>query len=458
MTEKLFSEFKPATAAEWKNQLMKELKGEDFETLRWHNENGFVVEPFYTSEDLKQNYEPAFTHSDWHIGVPLHGKGPDPEPQMNADLLKSLAGGATAITIFGFNNRREGEDALFGNYNSPRILQDVRLDYIHSSFYVNERELDLLADYIKTNYPNQELDICLYERGIKARDHYKNWYAKAKTLFPSSKTKLISADATSINSFGSFAHVEVANALAQLVDKIEMVNEHGLPAGDFAVKMSVGSDYFVEIAKFRALRRLWKLIRAEYNISNNLYVMAWSSETNKSVSDRYNNLLRTTVEAMAAVAGGCNELTLSCFDRFFPESTDLAKRMSVNQQHILKYESYFDKVSDIACGSYYIETLTDQIAMKSLEVFKEIERNGGAFNYQTTKEFSEEQEKQAKYKAEKIRSGQEVIIGVNKFRNAAENINIPASHFKMFKELGPHQYPVIQYELKNNLYPDAQNL
>src|SRR4051812_11756067 len=104
--KKLFSEFKPATAGDWKNQLVKDVKGEPYENLVWQNENGFSVQPFYTDEDLNQKYEPAFSHVDWEICV--KGRSGDAK-ELNRWFIKQLNSGATSISI---NNQADLSDAL----------------------------------------------------------------------------------------------------------------------------------------------------------------------------------------------------------------------------------------------------------------------------------------------------------------------------------------------------------
>src|SRR5688500_12483881 len=117
--QNLFSDFKPASAEDWKNQLIRDLKGEAFESLVWHNENGFDIQPFYTSEDLKHKYEPAFTHAHWEITV--NGKTEDPA-EVNKQLLRDLNGGATAISI------------VLRDHNPEVVLKDIQMNYIQSSF------------------------------------------------------------------------------------------------------------------------------------------------------------------------------------------------------------------------------------------------------------------------------------------------------------------------------------
>jgi methylmalonyl-CoA mutase len=201
------------------------------------------------------------------------------------------------------------------------------------------------------------------------------------------------------------------------------------------------------------MRRLWQVIRKEYGIENELYILAETSLTNNSVSDSYNNLLRTTVEAMAAVTGGCNELVVQPFDALLPVNRSLSQRLAVNQQLILKEESYLDKMADISCGSYYIESLTDALAAESLEIFKSFEQAGGYFKCLEKEIFSCEIAKQSAIDDAAIEDGSQVAVGVNKFRNEKEGPVLSEAQIENLKSLPIHnailKYELANYKLKN---------
>ena len=125
----------------------------------------------------------------------------------------------------------------------------------------------------------------------------------------------------------------------------------------------------MEIAKIRAYRSLINLIQKQYNIQLPIHIHANTSQLNKSNVDAYTNLLRTTTEGMSAIIGGCNSLSVLPYNYGFTDTDSFSNRIARNQQHILKQESYLDKVWDISKGSYYIETITQQIAEKAWEKF-----------------------------------------------------------------------------------------
>lgn len=432
--QKLFTEFKSSTLADWKNQLMKDLKGEAYESLLWQNENGIEIKPYYTGEDLKQEYEPAFNHIDWEVTV--HAKNTD-TVSANKDLLEKLNSGATAVSI------------LLGEHKPETLLNGIQLNYIHSTFFINEKNAESLKLYLETNYKNNEIQFSLFPQNLTNAPDLASWTKIADSFKNFTSVNACSFNVLPFHNLNCFAYYEVALAIAGLVENMESFSAKGILSNSgFAVKTGVSSDYFMQIAKLRALRRVWKLISAEYKLDKELYLIAETSLTNKSISDNYNNLLRSTVESMAAVSGGCNELIVSGFDILIPANKNLPERMAVNQQLILKKESYLDTMADTACGSFYIESITDAIAEKALEAFKEMEKHGGLLKCLENGTISKIIESQAKQREEWISSGKQVVIGINKFKNEREKIEIPVSRMTELKELGIHN-PVLSYELEN---------
>ena len=431
--QKLFSEFKPVTAADWKNQIIKDLKGEPFEQLIWHNENGFDIQPFYTSEDLKQTYDPAFTHASWEICV--NGtEGSDKE--QNTYLLESLNQGATAISL---DLRGRDVDA---------VLKTIQLNHIASSFFVDQKSAVDLITYLKQNYKLEELNCSILPAKVESITDLENYFKSVQEL-AGLNIRTWGLDFFSIHNLNCFAYYEVAVIISGLVELLEFFSaKKVMLASSLVVKTGVSTDYFVQMAKLRAIRRLWKLFKEEYGIKNDLHLITETSLTNKSISDNYNNLLRTTVEAMAAVSGGCNELIVSRFDLFIPGNGKLPGRMAVNQQSILKEESYLDKVADVGCGSYYLEALTDAIAKKALEAFKGFEKQGGYLKCLEKAIFNKEIEAQARQKEEFISTHKQLVIGVTKFKNEKEKINLSAARMEELKKWPVHN-PVLNFELEH---------
>lgn len=430
----LFSEFKKTTAAEWKARMIKDLKGEAYETLIWKNENGFDLQPFYTAEDLKTNYTPAFLHSSWEIGVTAKTGN---AKEINAQLLRDLAGGASSITL------------ICRELDLEVALHEVQLRYIHAVFYVNENNHHTLAAYLQKHYNLDELNCCILPEALTTNAQLSEWIEKTAIYGKHKTIKTTAADILTFHNLDCFAYYEVAIALSALNEYLSHFSHNPIKTeAPFVIKTGVNTDYFVQIAKLRAIRRLWNILKTEYGIVNELYVLVETSLTNKSISDSYNNLLRTTLEAMAAVSGGCNELTINGFDAFFEVNASLSARMAINQQLILKEESYLDKMADTACGSYYIEHLTDSLAQTALNEFKRFEKEGGYFSCIEKNIFTSDIAGQARQHQAAIDTKAQTVIGVNKFRNEKEKIPLSAQNMADLKKL-PINNPVLNFELDN---------
>ncbi len=427
----LFSDFKPVTAAEWKAQVIKDLKGEPFDDLVWKNENGFDIQPFYTAEDLAQSYEPAFTHSDWEIGVAAREKSAD---AINAQFLKELNSGATAISL-----SVDGTDL-------DKALAGIQLNYIQATFYASAKSINTLARHLEKNYALNELRCSVFAVEADTHEKLEEWL-KAASVFEKHKgIKTYCANALPFHNGNCLAYYEAAIILSQLNEYLNAGVHNKTPGKKIVIKTGVSSDYFIQMAKLRAIRRLWKILSAEYNTGAELHLIAETSATNKSISDNYNNLLRTTLEAMAAVSGGCNELIVNGFDLFLPVNPTLSERMAINQQLILKDESYLDKIADVACGSYYIERITDALAQRALETFKQFEAGGGYFACLEKNIFAAAIAQQAGERENLVNTQKQIAIGVNKFKNEKENIVLSAATINEIRQLHIHN-PILNFEL-----------
>ncbi len=438
--QNLFGDFQAVTAKAWKNNIIRDLKGEAYETLIWANENGFNIEPFYTSENQSVSYEPVFTHSDWEVAV--SGKSKDSK-ELNSQLLEQLNSGASSISI------------NVGDLDLDIALNEVKLNFIHSIFHVNKNNASHLKSYLLKNYELHELNCSVFYKKIGNQQDLEDWGKTILFFKDFERIRTISIDVLQHHNRNCLAYYEIALLFSKLVEYIEC---HSLksdwPSSKIAIKVGVSSDYFIQMAKLRAIRRLWLVLKNEYGLKNDIHLIVETGLTNKSISENYNNLLRTTTEAMAAVSGGCNELIVNEFDVLFETEKKLSARMAVNQQLILKHESYFDKMADIACGSFYVEAITDALAEKALEALKYFEQQGGYFKCSEKNVFSEDIARQAVTKEKLFKEEKQIAIGVNKFRNAKEKIELPASSISMLQQLLINN-PVLNYELERYLSQNA---
>jgi methylmalonyl-CoA mutase len=227
------------------------------------------------------------------------------------------------------------------------------------------------------------------------------------------------------------------------VEYLERFKAHDISVKDFLsaleFSMAVGTNYFMEIAKIRALRILFYNIMNMYEVKDfhpkDIQIHGESSVWTKTIYDPYVNMLRNTTEAMSGILGGCNSLTISAFDDIFNMPTDFSKRISRNISHLLKEESYFDKVSDPAAGSYYIEKLTDKLVESSLEIFKELERNGGFVHSFENGKIKAMIDASRDKKHELISKRREVFIGTNQYPNINESMDTEEVMIKIDAEV-----------------------
>jgi methylmalonyl-CoA mutase len=181
--------------------------------------------------------------------------------------------------------------------------------------------------------------------------------------------------------------------------------------------VSVGTNYFFEIAKLRALRILWQSLASEYGITSECQIYTTPTKRNKTLYDYNTNLLRTTTECMSAILGGANTINNLAYDAIYHKNNEFGSRISRNQLLVLKHESYFNKVNNPADGAYYIESLTQQLAEKGLELFKDIEANGGFLKQLKEGIIQKKIKESAEREQTQFNNGEIVLLGTNKHPN-----------------------------------------
>ena len=242
--------------------------------------------------------------------------------------------------------------------------------------------------------------------------------------------KVIGVNALSLNNAGAYIYQELGYALAWGNEYLNQLTEAGVPAAKVAKKMKfnfgIGSNYFMEIAKFRAARMLWADIVAQYlgeddcKCAAQMHVHAETSTFNLTVFDSYVNLLRTQTEAMSAALGGVDSMTVTPFDKAYETPNDFSERLARNQQLLLKEESHFDKVVDPAAGSYYIENLTASIAKQAWDLFLSVEEEGGFMASVKAGKVQEAINASNKARHEAVARRKEILLGTNQYPNFTE--------------------------------------
>jgi len=182
-------------------------------------------------------------------------------------------------------------------------------------------------------------------------------------------------------------------------------------------KISVGTNYFFEIAKLRALRTLFRAVAEEFGFNTECHILAVPTKRNKSIYDYNVNMLRTSTECMSAVLGGADSINNLAYDAIYHKDNEFGQRIARNQLLILKNESYFDKVDNPVDGSYYIEKLTAELAEKALKLFKDVELNGGFLSQLKSATIQRKIKESAAKEQTQFDSGELTLLGANKHPN-----------------------------------------
>ena len=412
--EALFDHFPPAGAAAWKKQILKEIKAAtDAEKevvfdqkLRWRTPEGVVVEPFYTPEYLGSLpavplREKAGWRSREEITVTTEGVA-------NRLAHKALSSG---ITDVGFDLRRKNAtqpDALLAGLstNDPvRLLLDGTS--LNSATQPGTNGTVVAVDWLS-------------RPAAPEAAHYDQLatLVRGGGSLPGKHPLVIGGG--SFHDAGVPATQELAFTLAAFVDCADQLTDRGLDAETvFAhteLSLAADTNFFFQVAKFRALRLLAAQAGAAYGVQRAaVEVHGRTARWNKFRQDAYNNMLRATLEAMAAVLGGCDTLTVEPYNARFAEPDALSRRVARNVHAILREESYLDKVADPAAGAYYIENTTYTLAGRAWELFQAVERQGGYWAAGQNGFLRREIETGRAQKEAAIRSGEQVLVGINKY-------------------------------------------
>jgi methylmalonyl-CoA mutase len=413
MQKKLFEQFPPVTTKEWMDKITADLKGADFfERLVWKTGEGFDVMPFYRKEDLEK-----ISHID--AVLPLYLKGnvatESSDREVHATGNRWLVRQNIKVSDYYAANKKalgilmKGIDSIGFIIEDPESINEenltLLLDCINPgvseiNFLSRGKAREIISSIIsisgKSGFDRSSIrgaveadplgrlmmngTLCI---PVESAFDYLTSLTKEAAILPNYRN--IQINGSNYTNAGSDAVKELAFSLSMATEYLSQLTDRGICAEDVASKMrfsfGIGSDYFMEIAKLRAARILWALIADAFNASGRssfrMEIHSVTKVWNDKIADPYVNMLRTQTEAMSAVLGGTDSLTLNPFDIASNKSDELSERIARNQQLILKEEAWFDKVADPSAGSYYIENLTTLIAENSWKLFLKIENAGG---------------------------------------------------------------------------------
>ena len=456
------------TLEQWQAAARKSAPGGDLDALNWHTPDGITVKPLYTADDLQ-----GLAHADTLPGFAPYLRGPQATmyavrpwtirqyagfstaEESNAFYRKALAAGGQGVSVAfdlathrGYDSdhpRVTGDVGKAGvaidSVEDMKILFDqIPLDKVSVSMTMNGAVLPVLAGYI----------VAAEEQGVSQEqltgtiqnDILKEFMVRNTYIYPPAPSMKIIGDIIAycsshmprfntisisgyhIQEAGANAALELAYTLADGKEYIRTAIAAGLGIDDFAPRLSffwgIGMNFYMEIAKMRAARLLWARIVSEFKPQNPkssmLRTHSQTSGWSLTEQDPYNNVVRTTIEAMAAVFGGTQSLHTNALDEAIALPTEFSARIARNTQLVIQEETGITKVVDPWGGSYMMESLTQDIADKAWELIEEVEQAGGMAKAIETGMPKLRIEEAAAKKQARIDRGEDVIVGVNKYR------------------------------------------
>ncbi len=466
-------EFASVSLDQWRKAAAKSAPGGDVEALNWHTPEGLVVKPLYTAEDVQ-----GLPHANTLPGFEPFLRGPQATmyavrpwtirqyagfstaEESNAFYRKALAAGGQGVSVAfdlathrGYDSdhpRVTGDVGKAGvaidSVEDMKILFDgIPLDRVSVSMTMNGAVLPVLAGYV----------VAAEEQGVSQaqlsgtiqNDILKEFMVRNTYIYPPEPSMRIIGDiieytarhmpkfnSISISGYhmqeaGANQALELAFTLADGKEYVKTAIAKGMDVDDFAGRLSffwaVGMNFYLEIAKMRAARLLWCRIMKGFDAKNpkSLMLRTHSQTSGWSLTeqDPYNNVVRTTIEAMAAVFGGTQSLHTNSLDEAIALPTEFSARIARNTQLIIQEETHITSVIDPWAGSYMMESLTQDMADKAWAIIQEVDAMGGMTQAVDSGWAKLKIEASAAEKQARIDAGKDVIVGVNKYRLAKED-------------------------------------
>ena len=432
MSNYLFDEFNEVSSKEWKQKIQVDLKGADYnETLIWKNLEGIDVKPFYHQDDFKVAFKeiPGFP-KDWNVAQSIFI---DDEKIANHLMLDSIKRGAEAIVLTA--NNEFNIEQVFNEFLVKNTIIYFDLKFISESFISN------LKHFFSSKKASVFYNIDIIGNLAKSGNWFSNLKEDhstlAKILKQNPQENIVSVDGTLFQNSGATMVQQLAYCLSQANEYLNHFKNTTISKNNtFSItfKLSLGSNYFFEIAKIRALRKLYALLASEYNCSKECHIITFPSNRNKTIYDYNINMLRTTTENMSAIIGGSNTVCNNAYDSIFHKSNEFGERIARNQLLILKQESYFKASNNPAKGSYYIESITNQLSEKALTLFKNIEINGGFLSQLKEGTIQKKIKDSAQKEQGLFDSGALVLLGTNVHQNPNDKMKNDLELFPFIKK------------------------
>lgn len=437
--ERLFDMFPPVSTEEWKAKVEADLKGAPFDKkLVWRTPEGFSVQPMYRAEDIE--------------GLPTLDSAPGEFPYVRGtrndndwltrqDILaeNALEANKKALEVLG-----KGVNSLGFHIDNvddlETLLNEIHLPAVEVNFTCCPKTAlplaQALVDYVRAKGWTKEFRGSIdFNPMRKALMHGKPFggdiAAMAKALIavaePLEGLKVLPVNSFMLSNAGAYIYQELGYALSWGAQWMTTLTDAGLDADTVARRikfnMGVSSNYFMELAKFRAARMMWAQVAKQYGCSDDACkaaIHATTSRFNQTIYDAHVNLLRSQTEAMSAALAGVDSITVTPFDTPYKTPDDFSERIARNQQLLLKEESHLDKVVDPAGGSYYVETLTVAIAKEAWKLFLDVEAKGGFLENIDNDEIQKAVRESSAKRHTDVARRKEVLLGTNQFPNVNE--------------------------------------
>lgn len=440
--EKLFDMFPECSYEEWRAKVEADLKGADFnKKLVWRTNEGFNVEPVYRAENIADfktvdtlpgeypYVRGTRTDNDWLIRQEVLADTP---AEANAIAKEIITKG---ITSLGFNVALESEADV------KALLDGIDIKKFELNFKCCPRKAvslaKVLVDYLRNNGLLNDfhgsIDFNPMRRALKHGTEFPG-DIKALSLELLDVVKIVpelrvfAVDSFMFCDAGAYIFQELGYALAWGSEWLSMLTDTGVKADDVARRikfnMGVSSNYFMEIAKFRAARMVWAQIVEQYKpeskLSSKMLCHAVTSRFNQTIYDAHVNLLRSQTETMSAALAGVDSITTIPFDVPYKKPDAFSERIARNQQFLLKEESHLDKVVDPAGGSYYVETLTVSLAKEAWKLFLDVEEKGGFLACINDNSIQDAVNATAEKRHVDVARRKEILLGTNQYPNINE--------------------------------------
>jgi methylmalonyl-CoA mutase len=393
-----FSIFKKSALQDWNSAIAKELKGKNIEEIFWQNENGFTISP-YSRPDSEQ-VVPTAAASHWEIQAKCSS---DDDLELNKRILWSLNQGVNSIEI----NLSEIPIARFDN-----VLKDVKISFISLSF-TEVVLLPELSNWLKNRATLEQVTTSEIRGSLHPT---KNCTPEEIKAFLGEFTSFSLSPSSSVA-----IHNRGGNAVHELVWNLTFAHELMFSLDPAVAKetalratFAIGNHFYTEIAKLRVFRRLWSKIAESYGWNQTIQIGAETSFFFQTALDENNNIIRSTIQAIAAISGGADSLRILPSDEWSGEWNENSARIAININHLLSEESHLNEYRNAASGSWYLRDLEDNLADRAWRSFIDWDKYPGMQVH--VMQFLSEVKRTKKVRNTEVETGTRTIIGVNKYR------------------------------------------